>query len=181
MILKFITAFALAIVPVALGFFPFWSDFTRSIGSNIGINTYGIEMTNYLQGYTEADATNYYAVIFNWTYYAPLVTLVVYYYVVDKSRFRASKYWSSMLLLGVIVAASKAFLIAQTGRAEVRDLMDVGIAASGWFAFLVALLAFAVGFVQSLCLRPNSVNCAKTPFRESKPVRAPSRNPHAGC
>ena len=165
MIKKILVALALALVPIALAQLPAFEDWTRDLGGAVGRTTYGVELTTFLNGYTDYIVTNQYASLFAWSYYGALIALGLYYLVIDESRYRDAKYWVMWLTLGALPPAIKAFIVAQDGRSNVPDLADIGVGGPLMLAFLTFVLACLLGFLLTFALRPVSQNCSKTPFR----------------
>ncbi len=163
MLLKVLTFLGLASVAFIVAQFTAWDEFTQSVGSSVGRATYGVDLTTYLQGYTDTDATNQYAGLFTWSWLSAVIVMSVYYLAIDTKRYQDTKYWVLALLVSGLVPAIKAFTVAQTGIDVAPELAEVGLSSAFVLALVTFLFAVVLAVVLSFLIRLASTNCRLTP------------------
>lgn len=159
-----LTAGILLIVPGLLVVATPFKDWLNRIGGSTGESALGMELNEFLLGYSEPATGPWYPPSFMWCWYVPLVSLILYYHLIDKGRYRSTGTWLLFYLVPAVLCAVIAIVVVANDSDLVPSLANVGFGSRllwGLFNFIVAAL---LGLLFTPILASAAVNTRLTPF-----------------
>lgn len=161
---KFLFFIVLAgLLPLARAVLPL-DEWVASLGNTIGEASFGTDLTSYLLGFSEPSTGPWFPQSFTWCYYVPLLTMTLYYYVLDRPGLRDAGTWLLFVGAAALVVAVWAYVIVARNDGVVPLLEEVGVGARLVWALLNFLFAALLGTLFSLALAPAAVSTRLTPF-----------------